>query len=74
MFENKNYERNVNLDEITYKWFIKKLMVLNPKEKVFEIIKQRKNKTSEEYTPVEFHNIKNTTNLKSGSENLPFIL
>ena len=40
-------------------------MVLNPKEKVFEIIKLRKNKTSEEYTPVEFHNIKNTTNLKS---------
>lgn len=61
----KVFIRYVNLDEITYKWFIKKLMVLNPKEKVFEIIKQRKNKTSEEYTPVEFHNIKNTTNLKS---------
>ena len=61
----KVFTRYVNLDEITYNWFIKKLMVLNPKEKVFEIIKQRKNKTSEEYTPVEFHNIKNTTNLKS---------
>ena len=61
----KVFTRYVNLDEITYKWFIKKLMVLNPKEKVFEIIKLRKNKTSEEYTPVEFHNIKNTTNLKS---------
>ena len=61
----KVFTRYVNLDEITYKWFIKRLMVLNPKEKVFEIIKLRKNKTSEEYTPVEFHNIKNTTNLKS---------
>lgn len=61
----KVFTRYVNLDEITYNWFIKKLMVLNPKEKVFEIIKLRKNKTSEEYTPVEFHNIKNTTNLKS---------
>jgi len=61
----KVFTRYVNLDEITYRWFIKRLMALNPKEKVFEIINQRKNKNSEEYTPVEFHNIKNTTNLKS---------
>lgn len=61
----KVFTRYVNLDEITYNWFIKKLMVLNPKEKVFEIIKQRKNKTSEEYTPFKFYNIKNNlTNSK----------
>lgn len=61
----KVFTRYVNLDEITYNWFIKKLMVLNPKEKVFEIIKQRKNKTSQEYTPFTFYNIKNNlTNLK----------
>ena len=74
-FEHENFSINdvlinvfiryKDLKKETYQTFIEELIKLNGREKVFDLIRQRKERSSEEYSNIEFFNIKNKNNMAS---------